>query len=442
MADIETLPDRLRRFALNFAGFTRYAAGRFATRQTLRVAASLSYTSLLALVPLAAIAVAVMSAFPVFDTAQSELGDLIFTYVAPHAGDQVQQYLDRFVGNTGQLTTVGVVGLAVTTLLLLSTIESAFNVIWGVTEPRALVTRLIAYWTTVTLGPLLLGAGISLSTYLFAAGLGGGIDLGIGGAREAMIGTLPVLLTAVGLTVLYVALPARKAEWHHALVGALVAAILFETLKKGFGLYVGAAGNFTSIYGPLAALPLFLMWMYFAWAVILFGAVIAAAWPEWQALRRDTAAPATPARQMLRAVLVLQMLRDAGRDGHGLTDEQLLKQTGGSNTALGAVLAGLRARGFVARTEVGNLVLARDLDGVTLHEVRDALDLGLGDLDSSDVADAAWHGGFDRIMREWRDADIAVLSMPVKTLMESGAGAEPQDREAPVVIAGQRPAGE
>lgn len=429
---------------VSFVGFARYAAERFATRQIMRVAASLSYTSLLALVPLAAIGVAVMSAFPVFETAQREIGDLIFTYVAPHAGDQVQQYVDRFVGNTAQLTTVGVIGLAVTTLLLLATIEGAFNVIWGVTEPRSIVTRLIAYWATVTLGPLLLGAGVSFSSYLFASDLRGGPGLGDGWLQGWFFTVLPVLLTAGGLAILYVALPARSVAWRHALAGAVIAAILFEFLKKAFGLYVGAAGSFTSIYGPLAALPLFLVWMYFAWAVVLFGAVIAAAWPEWQALRREREAPATPVRQMMRAIIVLQLLREAGCQGHGLSDEDLLKHTGGSNTALGQVLGRLRAQGYVARTEAGNLVLARDLDGVTLLALRDALGLGLGELDSSDVADTEWQGAFDRIMREWRNADSRVLDVAVKDLVDGrvypgGAGGDPVVPDVPVIVAGNRP---
>ena len=436
MAAMQTITDRLYAVTLGAIGFARYAVERFATRQTLRVAASLSYTSLLALVPLAAIGVAAMSAFPVFDSAKAQLGAMIFEYVAPHTGLQVQQYLDRFVGNTAQLTTVGVIGLAVTTLLLLSTIEGAFNVIWGVTEQRSLVTRLIAYWATVTLGPFLLGAGISLSAWLFAVDPGVGLDgVGLGGLREAVVVALPWLLTATGFTVLYVALPARSVQWRHALGGAVAAAVLFEVLKKGFGLYVGAAGGFTSIYGPLAALPLFLTWMYLAWAVILFGAVLAAAWPEWQSQRRETAEPITPARQMMRAVLVLQLLRRAGGEGGTVDDEMLLQETGGSNVALGEVLGRLRAGGYIARTEGGHVVLARDLDGVTLHDLRRALGLGLGDLDTADVGSAGWKPAFDRVIRDWAEADRRVLDVPVKALIDG-------ERDGPVLVAGAVPANE
>jgi membrane protein len=241
-----------------------------------------------------------------------------------------------------------------------------------------------------------------------------------------------MILTAIGFGILYVVLPARTVQWRHAAIGAIIAALLFEALKKGFGVYVGAAGGFSSIYGPMAALPLFLIWMYFAWAVVLLGAVIVAAWPEWQALRREKAAPATPARQMLRALLVLQALLDAGREGGSLSDEELLQATGGNNIALGAVLAALSEQCLVARTEAGTVVLARDLDGVTLRTVRDVLGLGLGDLDASDVGEAPWLPEFDRIMHRWYDSNRQVLDVPVKKLIDlrAGSAVEPEEEAA------------
>ncbi|MEK9662678.1 MAG: YhjD/YihY/BrkB family envelope integrity protein, partial [Alphaproteobacteria bacterium] len=305
---------------------------------------------------------------------------------------------------------------------------------WGVTEKRSLLTRLFAYWATVTVGPLALGTGISISSWLFAVDVS---NLGLGSVREVLLGIAPLLLTALGFTVLYVALPARTVRWRHAFGGAVLAALLFEALKFGFGVYVDAAGSFASIYGPLAALPLFLMWMYLAWAVILLGAVAAASWPEWQALRRERAAPATAVRQMMRALLVLQRLRDAGAATETIDDEMLLEATGGNNVALGAVLGGLREAGLVARTEAGTLVLARDLDGVTLHHVRDALGFGLGDLATKDVGEPAWQPEFERLVAVWDETGRRVLDVPVKHLFD-----EAPDGGTPLAITGGRDAGQ
>ncbi len=158
--------------------FVRAALARFREERGLIIAASLSYTSLLALVPLIAISLSILSAFPAFEDVEDRLIEQALSYVAPHAGVEVQTYLDRFVSNTSNLTALGIVWLAVTAIMLLSTIEAAFNAIWRVDSPRPLMMRLVAYWTTLTLGPLLLGAGLSLSTVIFAAGNFSGSGLG------------------------------------------------------------------------------------------------------------------------------------------------------------------------------------------------------------------------------------------------------------------------
>lgn len=276
-----------RRRDLVFAelGFARMALARFRAERGLVIAASLSYTSLLALVPLIAISLSILSAFPAFTEIENRLVAAALGFIAPHAGVDVQTYLDRFVANTRNLTALGIVWLAVTALMLLSTIEAGFNAIWRVESPRPLIKRLIAYGTTLTLGPLLLGAGLSLSTALFAAGnfsaLGLEAVLPVGG----FVRLLPFVLAAVGLAIVYLTLPYRRVEWRHALLGGMAAALLFEGLKYLFGLYVGRVGTFESVYGSLSALPAFLVWMYLGWAVVLFGAAIAAARPEWRAAR-------------------------------------------------------------------------------------------------------------------------------------------------------------
>lgn len=270
-------------------GFTRAALARFGQERGFVIAASLSYTSLLALVPLIAISLSVLSAFPAFEAIEGRLVEQALGYIAPHAGLGVQTYLDRFVANTSNLTALGVVWLAVTAIMLLSTIEAGFNAIWRVDSPRPLIKRLIAYGITLTLGPLLLGAGLSLSTALFAAGnfsaLGLEAVIPVGG----LIRLLPFAFTAAGLTVFYLALPYRRVEWRHALLGGVAAALLFEGLKSLFGLYVNRVSTFESVYGSLSALPVFLIWMYLGWAVVLLGAAIAAARPEWRAARLSAA---------------------------------------------------------------------------------------------------------------------------------------------------------
>ena len=244
-------------------------------------AASLSYTSLLAIVPLFAIAFSVMMAFPVFDGLTQQLLGIVLSYAAPHIGGELENYVDTFVSNTSQLTALGVIWLAVTAIMLLSTIESAFNAIWRVEKSRPFGMRLLACWATLTLGPLLMGAGLSFSTALFAVNnfQAVGVDLSI--IREFGLRLLPFLFATGGFTILYLALPNRRVGIRYALLGAGVAAVIFELLKSLFGLYLANAGTFGSVNGSLATLPVFLIWMYLFWAVVLFGAIVAATRPEW-----------------------------------------------------------------------------------------------------------------------------------------------------------------
>ena len=269
---------RLRRLADELQ-FARTVVRRFSKDRVLVAAASLSYTSLLAIVPLFTIAFSVMMAFPVFDGMTQQLLSIGLSYTAPHVGGELETYVDRFVSNTSELTTLGVVWLAVTAVMLLSTIEAAFNAIWRIEKSRPLGMRLIAYWTTLTLGPLLLGTGLSVSTaFAMNSFMPLGLDFGV--VRNFFLRMLPFLFAVGGFAILYLALPNRRVVVRYALLGALVAGILFEALKALFGVYIQNAGTFESVYGSLAALPVFLIWMYLVWAVVLFGAIVAATRPE------------------------------------------------------------------------------------------------------------------------------------------------------------------
>ncbi|MGY8957861.1 MAG: YihY family inner membrane protein, partial [Alphaproteobacteria bacterium] len=357
--------------------FARTVIRRFSRDRVLVAAASLSYTSLLAIVPLFAIAFSVMMAFPVFDGLTQQLLGIVLSYAAPHIGGELENYVDTFVSNTSQLTALGVIWLAVTAIMLLSTIESAFNAIWRVEKSRPFGMRLLAYWATLTLGPLLMGAGLSFSTALFAVNnfQAVGVDLSI--IREFGLRLLPFLFATGGFTILYLALPNRRVGIRYALLGAGVAAVMFELLKSLFGLYLANAGTFESVYGSLATLPVFLIWMYLVWAVVLFGAIVAATRPEWQAAKRAEAfGPLTPSRALLRALQVLGALLHSGRNGEPASEQALLDVTGGDGEGLGTVLARLEQSGVLARTEADNPVIMSDLDGFTVSDLYVALGYG------------------------------------------------------------------
>ena len=353
-----------------------YASKRFAKDSCARSAAALSYSSLLALVPLMTIALTVLSAFPTFSEAREQLQSWVFRNFLPDAGIEISDQLTSFVDNATKTTGIGVIALAVTAILLLSTINSAFNAIWRVADQRSLFLKLLVYWALLTLGPLLIGASLSLSSYGFAMVEWSGID---GHTRSFFNVTqfLPAVLSMIAFTLLYLVVPNRPVRFRHALFGAVVAAFLFEVLKKGFALYLTHFPSYQALYGALAAVPIFLVWMYLSWAVILFGAEIAASLPEWRANLRRGADCGAPGARLALGLSILARLHKAAQDGRKVRELSLVTGMPAGFDELGDVLSGLRRDGFVSRTSGAKWVLSRDLSCAKLKDLMISLDLTL-----------------------------------------------------------------
>lgn len=248
----------------------------------LRVASSLSYTSLIALVPVLAIALAIFSAFPVFSDIRQQVQDFFISNMVPDAGADLNVYFTEFINATAKLTTIGVVGIVLTAILLLSTIENSFNFIFKVNRPRRLTTKITLYWTVITLGPLLLGTAFSLKGYAAFNNVLHSVP-----EVQMFLGiVLPFILTWLVLTGVYIFVPNKKVNFFHALTGAFVAMFLFWVLKNGFALFMLKNNVYKTLYGAVAVVPLMLVWMYLYWAAVIFGAVVTAAIQEYKELDR------------------------------------------------------------------------------------------------------------------------------------------------------------
>ena len=187
----------------------------------------------------------------------------------------MQTYLREFAGQAGSLTGLGLAGLLVTALLLLSTIEDVFNQIWSVAKGRTLSQRLLLYWAMLTLGPILMVISIAVTTYLGSNVLGQWVSAA-SGPHEVVLGALPVLLQALGFFLMYLIVPSCSVRPRSALAGTVVTLALFELTKFGFVIFISNFDTYQIIYGAMWSIPVFLLWIYLSWLGILLGACISA----------------------------------------------------------------------------------------------------------------------------------------------------------------------
>ncbi len=325
-------------------------------------AASLGYTSLLSMVPLLAVVFGIASAFPVFQQWSEQLTNFVFANFVPASGDQVQTYLAGFLDSVSKLTLAGMVVLIVTALLLMVRIERAFNIIWRVPTARSVRNRVVMYWAVLTLGPLALGVAAALSAQPVFEQVAQGVSTH---SAWRAIGIFSLSWLAFTLTFLLV--PNRRVPFMHALVGAFLSAILFGLAKKVFVAFVAKA-SFSVIYGALATIPIFLLWLYLVWIVILLGASLSASLTTFNDRRVDWNWPRK--WQFLLAYRLVGYLWKAQTRGETSSMEALMEQLEGvRETELSTQLGVLFDAGYVKRSEDGDWLLCRDLESVSLLDL-------------------------------------------------------------------------
>ena len=257
----------------------RTLAERFREDRLGLTASSLTFTTTMALVPFFTVALAVFTAFPMFSKLQDALQAWLVQSLIPDAiARQVLGYLNQFAGKASRLGAVGLAALLVTALALVLTIDRTLNNIWRVRRPRPLGQRVLVYWGVMTLGPLLLGASLSLSSYLVSESRG--LVAAMPGTLHVLLAILEFFLLAAGLAALYRYVPNTPVRRGHAWAGGLFAALGIEIARKLLAFYIGKVPTYSAVYGTFATLPILLVWIYTAWVIVLLGAVIAAYLPS------------------------------------------------------------------------------------------------------------------------------------------------------------------
>ena len=249
---------------------------RFNQNKLTQAAGYLTYSTMLAIVPLIMVVFSIFSAFPVFNEVTGALKEFIFTNFAPSASDMVGQYIDEFVNNSKKMSAVGIISLIVVALMLINSIDRTLNSIWHDTSTRPIFTSFAIYWLILTLGPLLVGASIAASAYVktmfeSASNFSFGLKL---------LSFVPFLSTWFIFTLIYMVVPNQKVSIKHSAAGALIAAVFFTLGKQAFAWYIVTFPSYQLIYGAMATLPIMLLWIQLSWTFVLLGAQLAAVLAE------------------------------------------------------------------------------------------------------------------------------------------------------------------
>jgi len=286
-------------------------------------ASSLTFTTLISLVPLLTVMLAVFTAFPMFSHFQAGLEKYFLqTLVPPNIAKPVLGALTMFATKASRLGAAGLIALGFTAMALILTIDRTLNAIWRVRKPRPIAQRVLIYWAAMTLGPLILGASLTLMSY--AISTSSGMVAQMSGGVSLALSVLEFTALATAMSALYHYVPHAPVAWRHAVAGGLFVAVGFEVARRSLGWYLTHMTSYSSIYGAFATVPIFLLWIYLGWVIVLLGAVIAAYAPSLKLnLVQHGRVPGQRFALALDIVRRLQRSREAGEhgmDGFALAD--------------------------------------------------------------------------------------------------------------------------
>lgn len=348
-------------------GFFCLMVRQYQAKACQKSAASLTYMTLFATVPMMTVTYSMFSIIPAFQNLGDQLQAMVFEHFLPNSEQDLGKYLQDFSTQARQLTAFGLAFLLVSAYLMLKNIEQNFNSIWGVARGRRGVANFLLYWAILSLGPLLLGVALAMSTYLasFRLLVGPYDSLGV---VETVLQFAPWVLTWAAFTLLFVAVPNCKVPVAHALVGGLFTTLGFQGLKAAFS-WIVSHSSFTLVYGAFAAVPLFLLWVNLIWTVILGGAVFVHTINAHQIGLRVRNYP-----DLLASLMILWRCYQASRDGIAVPERALLRQ--GLSAEQWLRISETLVKHHVLTTNYqGDYLLCHDLKNLRLLDLADMLDV-------------------------------------------------------------------
>jgi membrane protein len=337
---------------------------RFMDDRLLYAASALTFTTLLALVPLLSICFTVLAAIPVSHSLGQDLQQFIFNNFIPASSEVVQKYLQDFIQQAARLSIVGTIFLLVTAIMMMLTIERAFNNVWHVRRRNLGVSAWLRYWAVLSLAPIFISISLAATSYVVSLPFIAGAATKFG-VKAVIFRNIPVLFTFIALIFLYVVVPNTKVPLRYGTIGALIATVLFELAKRVFVIYVTSFPTYRLIYGALATIPIFLIWLYISWIIVLFGSLISNVLTIHYFSRKMGEVDG-----FTHAFLWLGYLWQAQQKGKGLTLNQLNRlMPANYQIEPGEQIAILQKQNLIQMTDESDYLLSRDFSKMTLADL-------------------------------------------------------------------------
>ncbi|MBS0185459.1 MAG: YihY family inner membrane protein [Proteobacteria bacterium] len=409
-------------FFQNLFRFIAYIKILFVRNQCMSSSAALSYTSLLALVPLLSLSFAILSSFSSLKNIQQYVLTYLFSHLLLDSSHVFIDNLNIFITNTQHLDTLGTVLLIASIMFVFTTIEKTFNIIWSVEYPRSFLQRILAFWALITLGPIIAGVGINI--FLSAISEFSTHPLLKGSFTQGLTLFLPFFTLFIIFTLIYLIIPNHKVRFMHAIFGAFIAAFTLEISRHLFLSYITYLPSYQFIYKTLSTLPLFIVWMYIFWSLVLFGAQITASLPDFGNL--------PPIRFLfllstehifLNALKIIEVIHKNQKTG--ISSQDILNEIKISGEEFEKILNKLHKARIIGKSQEGLIFLIQE-EGqeITLYEIYQSQGFGvheIQELDKNRPWTSSWTSQAIILLNKLQNAEQTTLNISLESFLASSA---------------------
>ena len=396
--------------------FILFVIRRFEADRCREQAGSLTYTTLFAVVPMLTVFLVIISSIKALEPARQQLQQMIYSNFLPKTSIAFDKAFNVFTDNSSNLTIIGVLFLFVTTVMMLTSIETVFNRIWRVQETRNGIIGFMRYWTIISLGPILLGSAFVISSTLASMNVLSNNFAGYEVDGTAVFGLISFALTVLGFFILYWTIPNRSVPVRAAVIAALFGAITFELLKNLFGFVMANFTSYTIVYGAFAAIPIFLLWIFLSWNVVLLGVEISYALTAFHSGKVHTRHP------ILMILDILELFYKKQKTGQAVTDEEVLDILGrGEIERWPVYVQQLEKQNLIKCTDNNEYVLVRNLDHVDFWSFYTSLPYPLPrrlDVEHVHEDDEVWMKKIGPALIESDEYLSAKLTIPLSTILD------------------------